>query len=83
MVQHFIDIYDKTEGIEKPDGITFTRCDYYDDLDDNPKMTEYNLFSLGMQSNQEMFQEAKKFSDQKDKNLYADTQTIKSFAETV
>lgn len=80
MVQHFIDIYDKTEGSNKHDGITFTRCDYYNDLTDNPKMTEYNLFSIGMQSNQEMFQEAKRMSNCKDSSFYADTQTIKSFA---
>ena len=56
MIKHFLDIYDRTEGRGKTDGLAFTRCDYYNDLAGNPKLTEYNLFSLGMQSNQEMFQ---------------------------
>ena len=63
MINHYLSIYEKTEGRKRKDGIVFSRTDYYNDCEGIPKMTEYNLMSLGMQSNQEMFQEARKTLD--------------------
>lgn len=76
-------IYKKSLANPKKDGIAFSRGDYYNDLQGNPKMTEYNLFSIGMQSNQEKFQDAKKMLDKKDSHLYPETATIRSFAKTL
>ena len=56
MIKHFFAIYKKLKEIKKNDGIVFTRCDYYFNLQNEPKLTEYNIMSVGMQSHMENFQ---------------------------
>jgi len=70
-VKRLFRIFKKSLIKPKRDGIAFSRGDYYNDMNGDPKMTEYNLYSIGMQSNQEQFQEAKKLLDYKDRHLYA------------
>jgi hypothetical protein len=55
MVEKMFNIFNKKSNKTK-DGICFTRIDYYNDQDGQPKLTEYNLFSVGMQSNMEQYQ---------------------------
>lgn len=82
MVKRLMHIYEKTTERIK-DGLNFSRCDYYNNLEEEPKLTEYNLMSIGMQSHQEMFQEAKRLSDYPHREQYTESKTIESFAETV
>lgn len=83
MVRRLLNIYIKSINTNKKDGIAFTRCDYYNDLDGLPKLTEYNIMSVGMQSHQEKYQDAKKHTDYDQRHLYAECATINSFATTV
>jgi hypothetical protein len=52
------------------DGLTFARTDYFISEIGEPKIIEYNLFSVSMTSHSENFQEAKKLSDFNNKHKY-------------
>jgi hypothetical protein len=71
MVGHLLAILKKKLKRPQKDGIVYVRCDYYNDLKGIPKLTEYNLMSVGMQSNIEQFQQAKIYSDYENKDSYA------------
>jgi len=55
MVEKMLNIL-KNKTNKNKDGICFTRIDYYNDQLGEPKLTEYNLYSVGMQSNMEQYQ---------------------------
>ena len=55
-MRRLLKIFKRASETPKKDGIAFSRVDYYNNLEDNPKLTEYNLYSIGMQSNQEQYQ---------------------------
>jgi hypothetical protein len=80
MIRRLLHIFKKKGGKADQRGITFARSDYYRDLSGEPKVTEYNLMSVGMQSNMEQFQEAKRLSDYSNKDQYPRSATIKCFA---
>jgi hypothetical protein len=50
MVKRYFIIFKKLRERAKNEGIAFSRCDYYYNLNNEPKLTEYNLMSVGMQS---------------------------------
>lgn len=56
----------------------FDRIDYYIDEKGKPKLTEFNLLAVGMQSNMEKFQEAKSLIE--GDPSYVKSPTISNFA---
>ena len=63
--------------------VVFCRYDYFMNLNQEPKIIEYNLFSVSMSAHTENFQKAKSLSDLKNKKKYVKNQPNKCLARGI
>lgn len=66
------------------DSLTYTRCDYFLDSDDNlPKLTEYNLMTVGMSFNMKQVTETHRLCFPEKKDEYFPNDSIDLLISTV
>jgi succinyl-CoA synthetase beta subunit len=81
LLKGVLEIVKKREENALMEGVCLNRIDYYNNEEGEPKLTEYNLQCVGMMSNMERFQDAKRLLE--GDSGYVSSPSVNNFALAV